>query len=160
MTLFAPTVMAAAGNMYLDTGILVKLLTPETETVFFERELQGHSLVTSELAIVEVKSALFGKERAKLISREQRLRAEAKFAEMIGQEILKFCTLTSQVLRKSAQVIDACHPDVPLRALDSLHVATCDLAQEFPLCTTDARMHAAAQVMHMPVFPEKLPLKI
>ena len=72
--------------MYLDTGILVKLLTPEPETAWFERELRGHPLATSELALVEVKSALFGKERAKVITREQRLRAEAKFAQMIESE--------------------------------------------------------------------------
>jgi predicted nucleic acid-binding protein len=152
--------MVAAGNMYLDTGILVKLLTPEAETLYFERELLGHRLVTSELALVEVKSALFAKERAKFISREQRLRAEAKLAELTGQEILELRALTSHVLRKAAQVIQACHPDVPIRALDALHVASCDLAQEFPLCTTDARMHAAAQVMHIPVFPLTLPVKL
>ncbi len=152
--------MVAAGDMYLDTGILVKLLTPEPETAFFERELQGHSMATSELALVEVKSALFAKERAKLITREQRLRAEAKFADMVEKEILELCNLNNRVLRKATQVVQACHPDVPLRALDALHVATCDLAQEFPLCTTDARMHAAAQKIHVPVFPEKLPVKI
>lgn len=40
MRLSAPTAMVEAGDMYLDTGILVKLLTPELETAFFERELQ------------------------------------------------------------------------------------------------------------------------
>ena len=160
MRLCAPTAMVAAGNMYLDTGILVKLLTPEPETAFFARALLGHPMATSELALVEVKSALFAKERAKLISREQRLRAEAKFAEMIEQEILELHDLNQRTLRKATQVIQACQPDVPLRALDALHVAACDLAQEFPLCTTDARMHAAAQRTHLPVFPENLPVKV
>jgi predicted nucleic acid-binding protein len=146
--------------MYLDTGILVKLLTPEPETMFFERELRGHPLVASELALVEVKSALFAKERAKTISREQRVLAEAKFAEMVETEVLELRNLNNRVLRKAAQVIHGCHPAVPLRALDALHIATCDLAQEFPLCTTDARMHDAARAVHVPVFPEKLPLKI
>ncbi len=146
--------------MYLDTGILVKLLTPEPETAFFERELQGHPMATSELALVEITSALFAKERAKLISREQRLRAEAKLAEMVEKEILELHDLNHRTLRKATQVIQACHPDVPLRALDALHVATCDLVQEFPLCTTDARMQAAAQKIHLSVFPENLPLKI
>ena len=146
--------------MYLDTGILVKLLTPEPESAWFERELRGHAMTTSELALVEIKSALFAKERAKVISREQRLRAEAKLAELIEQEILQFRNLNNRVLKKAEQVIAACHPDVPLRALDALHVASCDLAQEFPLCTTDARMHAAALKVHVPVFPEKLPVKI
>ena len=152
--------MVAAGDMYLDTGILVKLLTPEPETAFFERELRGHPLATSELALVEVKSALLAKERAKLISYEQRLRAEAKFAEMIGQELLELHDLNNRTLRKATQVLLICHPGVPLRALDALHVAACDLAQEFPLCTTDARMHAAAKRTHLPVFPENLPLTI
>ena len=57
-------------------------------------------------------------------------------------------------------MIQASHPDVPLRSLGALHVAACDLAQEFPLCTTDARMHAAAQRVHLPVFPKTLPVKI
>ncbi len=146
--------------MYLDTGILVKLLTPEPETAWFERELRGHSMTTSELALVEIKSALFAKERAKLITREQRQRAEAKVSELIDQEILQLRNLNNRVLKKAMQVIEACHPLVPLRALDALHVASCDLSQEFPLCTTDARMHAAAQANHIPVFPENLPLKI
>ena len=146
--------------MYLDTGILVKLLTPEPETAWFERELRGHTMTTSELALVEIKSALFAKERAKAISREQRVRAEAKLAELVDQEILQFRNLNNRVLKKATQVIESCHPDVPLRALDALHVASCDLAQEFPLCTTDARMHAAAKALDIPVFPEKLPLKL
>jgi predicted nucleic acid-binding protein len=146
--------------MYLDTGILVKLLTPEPETAFFERELLGHSLASSELALVEVKSALFAKERAGLITAAQRAKAEAKFAAMIADEIFKLGNLNNQTLRKATQIVQACHPKVPLRALDALHVATCDLAQDFPLCTTDARMHAAAHAMHIPVFPENLPLKI
>lgn len=145
--------------MYLDTGILVKLLTPEPETSWFERELHGHSMTTSELALVEIKSALLAKERENLITREQRLRAEAKLSELMDEEILQLRNLNNRVLKKATQVIEACHPHVPLRALDALHVASCDLSQEFPLCTTDARMHAAARAMHIPVFPERLPLK-
>ena len=160
MRSFVPTAMVVAGNMYLDTGILVKLLTPELETPYFESELRGHALATSELALVEVKSALFGKQRAGLITEAQRMRAEGKFLEMIESEILVLRNLHNRVLRKASQIIQACYLNVPLRALDALHLATSDLAQEFPLCTTDARMHSVAIAMHLPVFPEKLPLKI
>lgn len=160
MIWFVPTARGAAGDMYLDTGILVKLLTREPETAFFDRELRGRPMATSELALVEVKSALFSKERARVIPRDQRLRAEAKFAEMIETEILELLNLNNRVLQKASHIIKACHPNVPLRSLDALHIANCDLAQEFPLCTTDARMHAAAQVVHIPVFPENLPLNI
>src|SRR5580658_236685 len=104
--------------MYLDTGILVKLLTPEPETAWFERELRGHAMTTSELALVEIKSALCAKERGKIITRDQRLRAEAKLSELMRQEILQCVNLDGVTLKKAAQVIEGCHPDVPLRALD------------------------------------------
>jgi predicted nucleic acid-binding protein len=79
---------------------------------------------------------------------------------MIETEVLELLNLNKRALQKALQIIKACHPKVPLRSLDALHVATCDLAQEFPLCTTDARMHAAAQAMHIPVFSETLPVNI
>ena len=160
MKSFAQIGTGAAGSMYLDTGILVKLLTPEPETAWFERELRGHPLATSELALVEVRSALLAKERAGTITANQRMRAEAKFAELIDEEILQLRNLNNHVLNKATQVLQACHPNVPLRSLDALHVASSDLAQDFPLCTTDTRMHAAARMIHVPIFPENLPLKI
>jgi len=144
----------------LDTGILIKLLTPEPETDFFEHKLRGHALTTSELAIVEVETALCAKERAGLITSGQRARARAKFDEMIKTEILELCSLDNPVLRRAAQIAAICHDNTPLRALDALHIAACDLTQTYPLCTTDKRMHAAALSVRVPVFPEKLPLKI
>jgi len=146
--------------MYLDTGIIIKLLTPEPETAWFEATLRGHPFLTSELALVEVHSALFAKERANRITSVQRMRAEAKFHEWIETELLVLHALNRAVLRKSTQVLAQTHPTVPLRAMDALHVATCDLAQEFPLCTTDLRMYDAARILRLPTFPEKLPLTL
>jgi len=42
---------------------------------------------------------------------------------------------------------------VPLRTLDAIHTAACDLAQDFPLCTTDRRMRDAAGLLGIPLFP-------
>lgn len=144
--------------MYLDTGIIIKLLTPEPESAWFEAELRGHPFSTSELALVEVRSALFSKERARSITAAQRLRAEAKFQEWLETDLLVLHPLNLSVLRKSMQILAMTHPSIPLRSLDALHVAACDLAQEFPLCTTDGRMHDAARLLRLPTFPEKLPL--
>lgn len=58
-------------------------------------------------------------------------------------------------VRKARQVRELCHPEVPLRALDALHVAACDLSQDFPLCATDPRMRDAAKMLGIPVFPEE-----
>lgn len=147
-------------GMYLDTGIIIKLLTPEPETAWFENELRGHPFSTSDLALVEVRSALFAKERAGRITAGQRLRAEAKFQEWIETELLSLHPLNRTVLRKSIQVLSMTHPTVPLRSLDAMHIAACDLSQDFPLCTTDSRMHAAARLAGLPLFPEQLPLNL
>jgi predicted nucleic acid-binding protein len=64
------------------------------------------------------------------------------------------------VLRKATQCLEYCHPSVPLRTLDAIHLATADLCQDFPLVTTDVRLANAARTMHIPVFPEQLPVKI
>jgi predicted nucleic acid-binding protein len=56
-------------------------------------------------------------------------------------------------LSKARQLLERCHPQVPLRTLDAIHLATADLAQDFPLVTTDARMREAATVAGIPVFP-------
>ncbi|MEI9961260.1 MAG: PIN domain-containing protein [Limisphaerales bacterium] len=129
--------------MYLDTGILVKLLTPEPETMFFERELQGHALVSSELAHCRGEIGIVRQRTGGVWSqRHNGRRRKQNFVAMIADEIFKLGNLNNQTLRKATQIIQACHPKVPLRALDALHVATCDLAQEFPVMhdrCTDAR---------------------
>lgn len=146
--------------MYLDTGIIIKLLTPEPETAWFEKELRGHSFSSSELALVEVRSALFAKERAGRLTAGQRMRAELKFREWLDTDLLLLHPLNQATLRKSSHVLAMTHPEVALRTLDALHVAACDLSQDFPLCTTDSRMHDAARVLRLPVFPTTLPLPL
>jgi predicted nucleic acid-binding protein len=146
--------------MYLDSCIIVKLLVAEPDSEFFIRLLEGQRLVTSELAQTEVFSALLARERAGKIDAADRRLAWKEFHARVADGEIKFEPLNSTVLRKAIHCLEHCHPPAPLRTLDAIHLATCDLAQEFPLCTTDARMYAAAQIMHVPVMPEKLPVKI
>jgi len=60
-------------------------------------------------------------------------------------------------LKKAIHILERCHPAVPLRTLDAIHTAACDLSQDFPLCTTDRRMRDAAEVLGIPVFPTDNP---
>ena len=64
-----------------------------------------------------------------------------------------FHPISSVLLKKANHVLERCHPAVPLRTLDAIHTAACDLSQDFPLCTTDKRMRDAAGVLGIPVFP-------
>lgn len=146
--------------MYLDTSIIVKLLAAEPDSEFFIRSLEGRRLTTSELALTEVFSALLARERAGKISVSDRRLAWKEFEARIAGEEIKVEPLNSIVLRKATQCLEYCHPPVPLRTLDAIHLATADLCQDFPLVTTDVRLANAARAMHIPVFPEELPVKI
>jgi len=146
--------------MYLDTSIIVKLLASEPDSEFFIHSLEGQRLTTSELALTEVFSALLARERAGKIGVSDRRLAWAEFEARIADEEIKIEPLNSIVLRKATQCLEFCHPSVPLRTLDAIHLATADLCQDFPLVTTDVRLAQAARTMHVPVFPEQLPVKI
>jgi predicted nucleic acid-binding protein len=139
--------------MYLDTAIIVKLLVLEPDSEFFQDALGGKLLSSSELALTEVWSALLAKERHKLISGKQRAQAWQVFNERMQARQFLLHPLNSVVLKKATRVLEQCHPAVPLRTLDAIHTAACDLSQDFPLCTTDRRMRDAAEVLGIPVFP-------
>lgn len=139
--------------MYLDSCILVKLFVAEPDSEFFIRALVGKSLSTSELAYTEVFSALLACERAGRLSRQHRQMAWREFLSRIESEEIRLEPLNSVVLRKARQLLELCHPQVPLRTLDAIHLATVDLCQDVPLVTTDARLRDAGQIIGLDLFP-------
>jgi predicted nucleic acid-binding protein len=139
--------------MYLDTSILIKLLVRETDSAYFNEQLAGQALSSSELMWTEVRSALQQKERAQQITPADGNRAWRVFREWVQSEQIVLHPLNGVVLKKANHILERCHPAVPLRTLDAIHTAACDLSQDFPLCTTDRRMRDAASVLAIPVFP-------
>jgi uncharacterized protein len=139
--------------MYLDSCIIVKLLVVEPDSELFLRSLQGQPLVTSELALTEVFSALLARERAGKISGGNRRLAWREFNARIEADEIRIEPLNSIVLRKATHLLERCHPRVPLRTLDAIHVATADLCQDFPIATTDGRMRDAAELLGFSLFP-------
>jgi len=139
--------------MYLDSCIIVKLLVAEPDSEFFVRALEGQPLVTSELAQTEVFSALLARERAGKISAADRQLAWKELGARIEAGEIRIEPLHSIVLRKARHSLEQCHPKVPLRTLDAIHLATADLCQDFPLVTTDGRMRDAAKLLGITVFP-------
>lgn len=143
--------------MYLDSAIIVKLLTKEDDSAFFQKHLAGGRFSISELSGTEVLSALLGKERANFLSPAQRKMAWQEFQDRTAAREFFLLPLNSSTLTKAGSLLQACHPHVPLRALDAIHLSACDLSQDFPLCTTDRRMREAASLLKIPLFPETLP---
>jgi predicted nucleic acid-binding protein len=142
--------------MYLDTAIIVKLLVREPDSDEFQDALERETLSSSELATTEVWSALLAKERNKVISRRDRAAAWRVFQERVQEKQFLLHPLDSVVLKKANHLLERCHPEVPLRTLDAIHAAACDLSQDFPLCTTDHRLRDAAELLGIPLFPETL----
>lgn len=140
--------------MYLDTAIIIKLLARESDSAWFNEALAGQRFDTSELAVGEVRSALLAKERAGHITQVERVAAEERFMEMVDDELIKLYPLNRQVLDRANAILLACHPGIPLRTLDALHVATCDLHRNGTLATTDARMRAACRQFAITLLPE------
>jgi predicted nucleic acid-binding protein len=140
--------------MYVDTAAIVKLLVPEPDSDFFEANLAGESLSSSELAWTEVESALLAKERKGQIKPKDREKAWRTFAGWVESEQIRLLKLNTVTLKRANRVLETAHPAVALRTLDAIHVAACDMSQDFPLCTTDKRMRDAARILRIPLFPE------
>ena len=142
--------------MYLDSGIIVKLLIREPDSLFFNNALSGRVLDSSELCLTEVSSALLAKERAGGISPRLRQNAVARFHQLISDDTLRLFPLDRRVLDRASAILQACHPLLALRTLDALHVATCDLFHCEALCATDQRMRSAAAQLAISLFPRTL----
>jgi predicted nucleic acid-binding protein len=137
--------------MYLDTAILLKLFVREPDSEFFGKRVNGQPLSSSALALTEMFSALLGKERSGAITSGQRQYAWSAFQYNVNEELIELTPISSLILRRANYILDRCHPAVPLRTLDALHLATCDQLQDWPLYTTDKRMRQAAEVMSFPL---------
>jgi len=143
--------------MYLDSAIIVKLLVAEPDSTFFQNALVGELLWTSELSMTQVASALISKERQNLITDSMRRAALNLFDARVASGQMLILPIDSKIYTRARFLLETCHPDVPLRSLDAIHLAACNQATAFPLCATDTRMRAAATKLHIPIFPESLP---
>ena len=140
-------------TMYLDSAVLVKLFVRERDSEFFGKMTDGESISSSVLAYTEVWSAFLAKERAAAITPEQRRRAWAAFQHNVDEELIELLALNPAIFKRANRLLERCHPQVPLRSLDALHLASCDQLQDWPLCTTDRRMRDEAAVLHLRLMP-------
>jgi predicted nucleic acid-binding protein len=78
------------------------------------------------------------------------------FDAMREDEWLQLHPLNSSVVERAAGLLRSCHPDVALRSLDAIHLASALIHSRGPLCTTDGKLRAAAQRIGIPCFPDQL----
>jgi predicted nucleic acid-binding protein len=139
--------------MYLDSCIIVKLVSREPDSEAYHRLVEGHPIVTSELAVAEIRSALLAKERAGRISRADRLTGWRLFQEKVRDQEFFLLALDRHVIERAGAVIDQCHPKVPLRTLDAIHVATAELQGGEQICSSDQRVCEASDLVGLSLVP-------
>ena len=137
--------------MYLDSCIIVKLVSREPDSEAYNSLVAGNTVVTSELAVTEVRSALLAKERAGRISTRERLQSWRLFHDKVRDEEIHLLPLTRQVVERAGAVIEQCHPRVPLRTLDALHVATAELHGGEEMCSSDQRVREASELIGLAI---------
>jgi predicted nucleic acid-binding protein len=139
--------------MYLDSCIIVKLVSHEPDSHAYHTLVAGHPVVTSELAVAEVRSALLAKERMGRVSQAARLTGWRLFQDKVREQEFVLLPLSRQVIERAGGVIEQCHPTVPLRTLDAIHVATAELRGDEQLCSNDPRVCDAARLLRLSVTP-------
>lgn len=141
--------------IYLDASALVKLFVPEPESEALNAALVGVAdVIVSDLALTEMASALGRRVR------EGRLPpTEARRLQREAEKLATACRraeLTPPIHRRAERLLLSSR-DVPLRALDALHVATALDADVATVVTFDPRLRAVAAAQSLYVAPEGPP---
>jgi predicted nucleic acid-binding protein len=132
--------------VYLDTSVAVAIYAREAGSEKLETILAGGSGVfSSELLLGEMTRALFAKEKGNLISAALREDIRAKFAEHVADGTVHLIPLDRLVMREATKLMGQVYPDVLLRTLDAIHLATYLSVEAGPLFTRDKRMIEAAK---------------
>jgi predicted nucleic acid-binding protein len=132
----------------------VKLFVPEPESEALNQALVGAGdVIVSDLALTETASALGRR------AREGRLApADARRISRDAEKLAAACRrveLTPPIHRHAERLLLS-SMDIPLRALDALHLAAALHAEAATLVTFDPRLRAAGVAQGLFVAPEAL----
>jgi predicted nucleic acid-binding protein len=139
--------------MYVDTSVLVKLFVREADSDHYGKLLDGRALCSSVLAYTELWSALLARERHGNLTVKLRREAWQLFDQYVSDNVIDLRPLGPAIFRRANLLFEHCHPRVPLRSLDALHLASADQTQDWPLVTHDQRMREAAELFGYPLSP-------
>jgi len=131
-----------AGPIYLDASALVKLFVPEPGSDALNEALVGaEDVMISDLALTEMASALGRRLREGLLqlAESRRLYREAEKLAALSHRV----ELTPPIHRRAERLLLTSH-DIPLRALDALHVAAALDAEAATVVSYDPRLRSVA----------------
>lgn len=141
-----------AGPVYLDASALVKLLVSEPESDALNHALIGvEGVIVSDLSLTETASALGRRTREGLLTP-----AEARRLYREAGKLARSCRLAELTppAHRRAERLLLTSVDVPLRALDALHLALALDADAATLVAYDPRLRKAAAAQGLFVAPD------
>ena len=141
-----------AGPIYLDASALVKLFVSEPDSDTLNQALVGaEDVVLSDLTLTEMASALGRRRREGLLTQ-----AESRRLHRDAEKLAVSCRraeLTPPVHRRAERLLLTSR-EIPLRALDALHLALALDAGAATLVTYDPHLRQAAGSQGVFVAPE------
>jgi uncharacterized protein len=137
--------MPGRGSIYFDTSALAKWYLNEALSDEVEEYIQEHGPVAiSDLTAVEMRSLLARRQRERDISIKTETRVLAAFREDVRRGFLIRHPLPASLADGAVNLI-ASLPDVPLRALDVLHLVAAREIGATVLATSDRIMAAGGE---------------
>ena len=146
--------------LYLDTSALLKAIVPERGSDALNSAVRAaDGIATSRLVIPEAESALNRLLREGKIDKARLERLRGQVFIYLG--LLKLLSIDNQLLDEAAKLIQR-HVDVPIRTLDSLHIATARrwrriVAGSVVLASSDQRLLLIAQAEGFAIFDPRNP---
>lgn len=138
--------------MYLDTSVAIAIYTREPDSEKLEAILsRGDGFISSELLIGEMSRALLAKEKNRVITPALRKTISEKLEDHLSVGLVHLVALNSFVIREAVEVMNHVYPNVLLRTLDAIHLATYLGIDAGPLFTKDKRMQEAARLLDIPL---------
>lgn len=137
--------------VYFDTSALAKWYLNEELSDEVERYIQEHGPVAiSDLTAVEMRSLLSRRRREREIDIKTETRAFAVFEEDVRRGFLIRNPLPATLAAGAVNLI-ASFPDLPLRALDAMHLVAAQEIGAAVLATSDPVMAEAADALGLTV---------
>jgi len=134
-------------TIYFDTSALAKWYLNEAGSDDVEKYIQEHGPVDmSDLTVVEMRCLLARRRREGNIDPKTEIKIFATFEEDIRQRVL-ICHPLPDGLTAGAVNLLSVHPDLPIRALDALHLMIAREIRAEVLVTADRVMVAGAKAM-------------
>lgn len=142
---------------YWDTSCIIKLYTPESDSVEFRDFLEtAATCVTCDLTPLEFWATVRRKESEGVLAPGEALKVQTALEGDLADNAILMITCDTDVRSRFQWIVDQCHSQVPpifIRTNDALHLAAAHSAGETEIVATDKRLREAALALGHTVFP-------